>query len=563
MASLSVLLGPDKGRVFELSDEAPQLIGRGSPTVGLTDSSVSRRHAELRRENGRWVLADLRSSNGTFVNYKRIDAPVILRPGDRVRMGSTLMLWNDHPPPRAREAGGVDLAGLDAAGRTLDVSMLASLPSNDDSAILASPAAADAVRAWRVMSQLADAIGSLGSPDELVERVMDILLEEVPVVRGFILMRPADGGDFAVRVVRYRNPEDAHDPITTSRTIVDHVVSNRAGVLCSNALSDERFSGRRRSGSLQAFVLRSVICAPILSRDDVLGVIHLDCPMSTHIYTEDQLRLVTAIGRMAGLAIENARLVSQRLETARLAATGQTVAALSHAIKNILHGMRGGADVVEMGLARQQLATIDQGWQIVLRNVERIYTLTLNMLAYAKEREPRLELAQLNAVVKEALAGLARRAADKSVTIIEDLEEPFPAVPIDVGGIEQVVLNIVGNAIDAVARSSGVIRVRTHYDAARHAVELTIGDNGPGIAPEQLPHLFEPFKSTKGHAGTGLGLAVARKIVEEHGGQLELQCEPGQGTLARVRIPVQSGTADSGETLAPPSRPPAGGEGWR
>jgi len=555
VATLTVVLGPDKGRIFNFQTDSA-LIGRGSQAVGLTDSSVSRRHAELRREGGRWVMVDLKSTNGTYVNNKRIEETIELKPGDKIRMGGTLLLWGgDDAAVRSRDpSSAADLVDLDA-GREPDVSVLSSVASNDDSVILASPAAADAVRAWKVMSQLADAIGSVSSAEELNERVMDILTAEVPVNRGFILMK-SEGGEFSPRVVRYRNPADAQDPITTSRTIINHVVSHRAGVLCSNALSDERFGGRRRSGSLQAFTLRSVVCAPIMTRDEVMGVIHVDCPMSMHIYTEEQMRLVTAIGRMSGLAIENARLIGQRMETARLAATGQAVASLSHAIKNILHGMQGGADVVDMGLARHQIATIDQGWQIVQRNVERVYNLTLNMLAYSKEREPRMEMVQLNQIVKDAIGLMTRRASDKAAAVVPDLEEPFPATPLDVDGIQQVVLNILGNALDAAPKSGGVVRVMTRYDASANAAVLTVGDNGPGIAAEQMAHLFEPFRSTKGHGGTGLGLAVAKKVVEEHRGTIELKSEPGAGTLVRIVLPaIERPGEDSMATVAPAGRP--------
>ncbi|MFO0972999.1 MAG: ATP-binding protein [Phycisphaerae bacterium] len=551
MASLTILQGPDKGRVFH-SLEPGTIIGRASDVVPVSDLTASRRHAELRRADGRWLLADLDSANGTYLNNKRLQQPAALQHGDHIRIGGTLLLWSDEAGIYVASGRGPDdLVNLDAGGKDLDVSVLSSVASNDDSVIMASPAVADAVRAWRVMSQLADAIATAGTPQQLLERVMDILFEQVPVQRGFILVRPPGGGAFQPLVVRYRLPEnEAPDRITTSRTIIDHVVTRREGVLCSNAASDERFAAKRRSGSIQAFGLRSMICAPIVARDDVFGVIHVDSPMSAHIYTEEQMRLVTAIGRMSGLAVENTRLVGERLDTARLAATGQTVAALSHAIKNILQGLSGGTDVVELGLARQQIATIDQGWQIVQRNIERIYNLTMNMLAYGKEREPRLELIQLNPIVRDALAAVQRRATDKSVVIRSDLEEPLPPIPLDADGIHQVVLNLVGNAIDAVARTTGVVRVATRFDAATQRATLLVGDNGPGIPPERLARLFEPFQSSKGHGGTGLGLAVTRKIVEEHRGAVDLRSEPGHGTLVTVTLPINTVAADVGATVA-------------
>lgn len=553
VATLTALRGPEKGRTFT-PGEGPTLIGRGSERIPISDNTVSRRHAELRCDNGQWVLEDLKSANGTYVNGRRIERPTGLKHGDLIRVGSTTLAWSDEAQvirPRGRAAA-ADLVLVNAGQKSPDAAVISTVPSNDDSVILASPATADAVRAWRVMAQLAEAVGVESSTEGLLDRVIDILFEQVPANRGFILLRSEETGEFEPVVVRYRGANEAPDKIATSRTIIQHVVSRREGVLCTNAMSDQRFASHRRSGSIQAFGLRSVVCAPLMARDEVLGVIHIDSAMSHHIYTEDQLRLVTAIGRMSGLAIQNASLVAQRLAIARLAATGQAVAALSHAIKNILQGMQGGADVVEMGLARAQLGVIDQGWQIVQHNLERVLALSLNMLAYSKERTPRCEMAQINPVIHDVVKLMQRRADEKGVMIVAQCEDPFPPVPIDVDGIHQAVLNVVTNAIDAVPKGTGVVNVKTRFDVTANEARILVADNGPGIPPEQLAHLFEPFRSTKGHAGTGLGLAVAQKIVQEHRGRIEIRSEVNHGTQVAFHLPATEGGAiDSGATLAP------------
>ena len=274
---------------------------------------------------------------------------------------------------------------------------------------------------------------------------------------------------------------------------------------------------------LKAIGLKSVICVPMIAHEAALGVIYVDCAMSKHIYTEEQLRLVAAIGPMAGLAIEDARLVNERVRTERLAAAGETVAALSHYIKNILQGLKGGSEVVEMGLHDQTLDTVDQGWEIVRRNLDNIYSLTMNMLAFAKRREPRREPVQLCSLVRDVIKLVQRRADDKGVLLKADLEDGMPAIPVDEHGIHQVVLNVITNAVDAVPKSTGVVTVKVSYDAAGDVAELTVGDNGPGVPDDQQERIFDAFYSTKGHGGTGLGLAVAKKIVDEHRGVISLK----------------------------------------
>lgn len=554
MPILTILQGPDRGRSFQTISGEPTLIGRGSDIVPITDQTVSRRHVEIRLAGDHWELVDLNSANGTLLNGKRVEKPMRLKHGDQIRIGGTLIVWGGDDAVRSLPPGlgsARDLVDLDVGGKQVDTAIINSVPSSDDSVIMASPVTADAVRAWRIMSQLTEAIAAVPDPDALLNRVMDLLYEELPVDRGFILMHDEESGELEPFVVRVRGDEEP-DKITTSKTLVDHVMKLAEGILCTNALTDERFAAKRRGGSIQAFGIQSVICAPIIARDEPLGVIHIDVRVAKHTYSDSELRLVTAVGRMAGLAVEDARLVETRMKNERLAAVGETVAALSHYIKNILQGMRGGADVVEMGLARQQLGMIDQGWTIVERNLDKIFNLTLNMLAYSKAREPRLEMTRLNKVVQDVVNLMKRRADDKSVLLLSDLEEPFPPIPIDIDGIHQVVLNLVANAIDAVAKSTGAINVKTHFDANGQQAVITVADNGPGIPKSDIGRILEPFFSTKGQGGTGLGLAVAQKIVQEHSGTIQIQSELGAGTIFTVRLPTrQPGAVASDATLAP------------
>lgn len=559
MPSLLVIQGPDVGRRFRPSDGKPLLLGRASKDVPLSDYTVSRRHAELRPAGRGWSVDDLKSANGTYLNGKRLERSTRLKDGDRIQMGSTVMVW-DGSEDKTLEAGGVlspistDLVDLDAGSPQSSSSIIGSIGSGDDSMIIASPAAAEAVRSWRVISTLLEAVGAVLSPRQLADRVLDVIFDEVPAERGFILLRRKQNGGFEMEVVRQKNPE-ASEKIRASRTIIDHVIKQREGVLCSNALSDSRFNLPDEGGSIQALGLYSVICVPLVVRETILGVIYVDCPMSTHIYTEEQLRLVAAIGRMAGLAIENAELVSERMRTERLAATGETVAALSHSIKNILQGLMSGSEIVEMGLRSQALPTVDQGWQIVHRNLDKIYTLTMNMLAFAKRREPRMEPVQLTSLLDDILKLVQRKAEDKGVLLKNDTGEEMPALLMDENGIHQAVLNIVGNAVDAAPRETGIVRVKVTFDPAKETAVLTVGDNGPGISDADRERVFDAFYSTKGHAGTGLGLAVAKKIVEEHYGKIEVNSVTGAGTLFRITLPASSDRQlDSSETHGPGSR---------
>jgi signal transduction histidine kinase len=273
--------------------------------------------------------------------------------------------------------------------------------------------------------------------------------------------------------------------------------------------------------------------------DEIMGVIYIDSSVKNYTYSPDQLRLLTTIGIQAGLAIQNARLYQQGLQAERMAAIGETTAALSHSIKNILQALRGGADVVEMGLRASNLPQATKGWDIVERNLDKIYHLTLNLLAYSKEREPRIELVNPKTLIDECVELIATAANSKGAMVVADVEKDTPPMPMDPDGMHQVLMNLLSNALDAVQPDTGLIRVTCRYDAEDKQMIMEVIDNGSGVPEPMMRHMFELFHSTKGNRGTGLGLAVAKKIISEHEGTIAVQSKQGEGTAFTVRIPIE------------------------
>jgi signal transduction histidine kinase len=315
-------------------------------------------------------------------------------------------------------------------------------------------------------------------------------------------------------------------------------------------MTDRRFSTDASQDSIHNFGLHSVLCAPIMARDLLMGVIHIDSAAAAHSYTQEQLRLMSVIGQVTGMAIQNARLVQQQMQIARLAATGETVAHLSHYIKNILQGIQSGADLVEMGISKQNANNLRQGWDIVQRNLGRILQLTTNMLAFSKKREPKVAPCNLNKIVADALSLVQKKADERKIMLLTDFEEPFPPIPLDASGIHQAALNIVSNAIDAVKSGTGSVNIRTRFNADDGIADILISDNGSGIERDKIEEIFEPFKSGKGQSGTGLGLAVARKVIREHHGRIVVESVPGEGTTFRIRLPIQDTAQMSDETFS-------------
>jgi signal transduction histidine kinase len=535
---------------FELPADEPQLIGRSSEALPLSDNTVSRRHAELTPDNGNWFLRDLQSANGTFLNGKRIRDRVRLSPGDQVRCGSTLFVFGV-TDDSARRTSMIRLMD----DETLDVTVERTADPNAESMIMGSPDPVRAARAHlRVIYELTALTASTVSRDELLERVMDLIFDEFRPDRGFILLGDDVARPLDAAVTRYRQTPRTIDEgrIPVSRTIIRHTLERGEGVLSTNAMNDTRFAS---GDSVRDYGIRSAICVPIRAGKRTFGVIQIDSQLANFTFTEEQLQLLAAIGQHTGLALRSIELVEQKMHTERLAAMGQTVASLSHSIKNILQGLRGGADAVELAIKRGDLQLAAEGWPILARNLDRILTLTLNMLAYSRQSEPEIELADVHGLLQEAAELVGRQADHKRVGLIMDLAEDMPPIPIDVNGMHQALMNVLMNAVEAAPPKKGVVTVKSQFLPEEHAAKIAVSDNGPGIHPAKREHVFEPFSSTKGQRGTGLGLAVTKKIVEDHEGTIAIESEVNRGTTVTITLPSDRPGLDLGETHLPRAMP--------
>jgi two-component system NtrC family sensor kinase len=549
MLTLVVIQGPDKGRRFELPGNVPQLIGRSSEALPISDNTVSRRHAELTPDKGVWWIRDLESHNGTIVNGAPIAERRRLSPGDEIRVGETVFRVGDPDHRPAAETVRLMLP------HEMDSSVERTLESSEDSMILpAQDPSAAAREHLRVVYKLTSLTTQITDRVKLLESVMDLAFSELRPERGFIMLKDDDAeGALRPLVARHRTPPGrGEDPrIQASRTIIQHAVRRAEGLLSSNAMADPRFAppgGAGGGDSIQRMHIRSAICSPIRFKDRTFGAIYLDSSVAAASFTPEQLALLNAIALHTGLALAHLESYQQRLHTERLAAMGETMATLSHSIKNIMQGMRGGADVVEMGLKKDDLKIARGGWTILRRNIERIGRLTLNMLAYSKQRTLEIELTPLGAVIEDCAILLDGQCKQRKIGMMLDLDQEMPPVPIDAHLMHQAILNLMTNALEAVKDVEGIVTVRTTYrlpDAGAPGIttstEILVMDNGPGITPDRLQWIFEPFNSSKGSRGTGLGLAVTRRIVEDHGGRITVESAVGKGTTFRIYLPTDPG----------------------
>lgn len=547
---LHVVQGPQRGRKFELPAHEPQLIGRSSEALPIADATVSRRHAELTPDDGRWFLRDLESANGTFVNGKRITKRIELAPGDQVRCGATTMVFALAPDDQPNDT--VALLDPDRFDVTVE-SRQSAIVGDSEPLRMAGEETSEgqaAAEHLRLIYALTALTSSTIDRDELLKKVMDLVFNEFRPERGFILMQDSPTARPRAAVVRYRTKPKTLDEgrIPVSRTIVQHTLEKGEGVLSTNAMNDQRF---RSGDSVQDYGIRSAICVPIRTAERTFGVIHIDSSLANFTFAPQQLRLMNAVGQHTGLALQSAEALSHMMKTERLAAMGETVASLSHSIKNILQGLRGGADAVELALNKKDLKLAEEGWPILVRNLDRIYALTLNMLMWAKPRTLEIDMISLPQLLHEVSELIQPQAERKKATLTVEADDGMPPIPADASGMHQALMNVLTNAVEAVPSKGGAIHVRTAFDPEKHEARIMISDNGPGVPADVREAIFEPFMTTKGQRGTGLGLAVTRNILLQHGGRVELSDTPGGTTFVLVLPSDRTPAMDLGDTRLP------------
>lgn len=235
-------------------------------------------------------------------------------------------------------------------------------------------------------------------------------------------------------------------------------------------------------------------------------------------------------------------LQKELIERERLSAVGQTVAGMAHYIKNILNGLEGGIYMVNTGLKKDKQPLLTKGWGMVQNNVAKISDLVMDMLSYSREREPELESCSPNDIAQDVFDLMDEKAKKSRVKLVKDFDPSIDICFLDPAGLHRGLLNLVTNAIDACIFDgdkekdwSVIIKTQKGKDEIRFHVT----DNGMGMTKEIQEKIFERFFTTKGSKGSGFGLLVTQKTIEEHGGRVSFESDPGKGTTFSLHLPYR------------------------
>jgi signal transduction histidine kinase len=242
-------------------------------------------------------------------------------------------------------------------------------------------------------------------------------------------------------------------------------------------------------------------------------------------------------GEVAAVVGMATNITQVKIDQKELATLGQSIALLSHSLKNMLEGLQGGAYVVDEAFKDGDMELARKGWQIVNKNIFGVTDYVKNILYSSKTRPLKYDLVSPAQLARDALALFRERAAGMHIRLREQINPHVPNVHLDIASVGMMLNNLIWNALEAclndASKKNHFVSVKTDFFDDAHFM-FEIADNGIGMDQKIQRHIFEEFFSTKGSAGTGLGLAVVERIVSRHGGKIEVTSTPGKGTKFKI-----------------------------
>jgi signal transduction histidine kinase len=525
--------------------------------IVLALDSISRFHARIDRRGDFFILQDLNSSNGSYVNGERV-SQLAIHNGDLITFGNVEFEFKNTEAAASSVASGSSMVGMDIidirddrherdAGKPTTQAFIKveESASQKKSSVISSvdDKKADKAAVIRLNQRLA-CLYKLSEhlremdPDheaQTLQRVLELIFTAVPADRGVLLTRAHEDADqFDVAAVKYRDDPIHPQKVRVSRTILDQVLRDRVAILSRDAMMDERFN---TSESIIAAKVQSAICAPMIIGGKTLGVLFIETNQSSKVLNQEDLEFVTIVASETGVALANIRMQKEAMHRQRLAAVGETVAGISHNVKNILLLSQGGAELLTRALDRQDLNGAREAWNVVSRGIDKIGKLVRDMLEYSSNKKPDLVPVDINEMICTIAEEIEDQLISKSVVLELVLDDSITPRLMDELGMQRTLMNLFVNSVEAITHQEGEIVVSTSVRPDKTLV-VTVKDNGAGIPEEKLHHIFLPFFTTKGSSGTGLGLPMCKKCIEDMGGTIRVESTENVGTKFTMEIPL-------------------------
>jgi len=390
--------------------------------------------------------------------------------------------------------------------------------------------------------------------NRLMQKIMSVVLESSGAQHGYLLIKEADELVIATEshagkrhIVNRRHLNLNQTRSNISRAIVNYVLRTRKKVLLHDAMAEGEF---QNTPEVQALKLRSLLCLPIIKQNELIGLLYLENRLSAGVFTAEKTDMTELLTAQAAISLENARLLEQTrlaytklqenqehmLQMEKLSALGTLVGGVAHEINNPLMGVM---NFVEFAADRSTDAKSKEVLDQALQQIHRIKKIVSNMLLFIHTRSVPSGNCRITEVIRQSLLLLEGELSKGGIAVEVDAADDLPAIRCSADSLQQILVNLIINARDALTDSSQP-QIKIIVRPVEEMLELSVTDNGSGIPQDVQSKIFDPFFTTKPPGkGTGLGLSVIRRLVQDVGGNVQVESIYGHGCCMRLRfLPV-------------------------
>jgi len=431
---------------------------------------------------------------------------------------------------------------------------------------------------FQTLYKISQKINSQLNLNILLDEIMDLAIELINAEKGLIFLRKEDSDELDIRVARTKDRKTMAEVVEMSRSIVHQVFKNNRSEKIELTPSQKSIDP---TTSMFRFKITSILCAPLRSKSELLGVIYLDTTRIENLFRKEDLLFLEAFANLAGIAIDNARnyqqlqflnenlekMVDERtselkktqlqlIQAEKMASLGRLAAGISHEINNPLSSMNSNNQIFTRSLEKLGKIYRAEGTSLLENEANQVFEIveTMKKLSQVNE-EAGLRIQK----IINSLRSFARldESMEKNVDIHEGINSSLkllqnfcedrihittdfcraPTFLCKPANLNQAFMNLLLNACESI-EGEGQIQINTRCDEKN--IEIEIKDSGKGITPENLNKIFDPGFTTKSRGvGTGLGLSICYQIIKDHGGKIEVRSELDKGSTFLVSLPLK------------------------
>jgi len=533
----------------------------------LPDPQVSRHHSLITKDGDRYQVEDAGSHNGTFVNDIKTERRRVLRNGDIIRIGNTMVEVHGLAGETGRHAielqeegtevtMTVERSARDLAPPTIDVIATEQIvegftfPSIDElrnasdrslSMILSN------AKRFAILFHVARGLQQSTGIEGLLATMMDHVFRVLKADRGDIVLVDPETEEL-VPMLSVDRQGKMLDKVRISKTVIQRVINSKMAIISTDAASDPRLA---TAESVIMYGMRSIMCVPMMTKEGVSGIVQVVNEQNLAAFGEEDLYLLTVIGSLAAVSIENARLYEKQAQVLddlkvaheelvraqdelihkeKLATVGQLASGIAHEIRNTL----GPIALVHLLKERHPDDEVLQEYAgLILESHNRILSIIGEVRNFTKGKSEKFEATRqslkllLESVINFLKFDKDVKVADMTLTAPEHVE-----AEVSLDRMKQVIINLVRNSAQSLPDQGGRVEVELSHEDGEAVIRIM--DNGCGIPEEHLEKIWTPFFTTKKETGMGLGLDICRMIVEQHSGRLTCESEVGKGTTMSI-----------------------------